>query len=462
MPIEAPRVPFLNTMSHAASIYTSSVTPAHLPWNTYNYCNAPRVSAAHYIKPQGPGTEGAELVYLNVVQRHHKRTPDNTYPNERAYNPTAWECDDFKQVSYGIGTGNASRLRTHSVYHQVETPSWHPLASLIWEGSCDKGQLTSAGLQDSIQHGKDFASVYGPNGVNPLLKHGVNERDLYIRTSNADRTYQVSAGLLAGMGYRNEFPVHTQPQSIDDIVPNYSCAHADDLRDSYQQLPAWTDHIKSKAGLFASLNAVVGTANQSSWNTWIDHHFDAMASRQCHGHSLPENPETKEAIGQDLANQAYAEGDWEYDYIWNTAEGADDYVRYGFGVFVQELAENLKAFRDGKERHKVKYYVGHDGTMVRLFKSLAQSGQIRWPAMGSEVVIEVWRKPNGKGQNDKQHYVRILQYGSTMATNADLLASSPGHGGDGGHLIAWTPLDDVIKYLESRVPADLYEKCVQG
>ena len=54
----------------ATGIYNSSTTPASLPWNTYNYCNAPHVNAKHYFKPTGD--KGAKLVYLNVVTRHHK------------------------------------------------------------------------------------------------------------------------------------------------------------------------------------------------------------------------------------------------------------------------------------------------------------------------------------------------------------------------------------------------------
>ena len=49
-------------------IYNSSHTPSSLPWNTYNYCNAPHVNVAHYTRPSQP----AELVYMNVMTRHHK------------------------------------------------------------------------------------------------------------------------------------------------------------------------------------------------------------------------------------------------------------------------------------------------------------------------------------------------------------------------------------------------------
>ena len=51
-------------------VYNSSITPAGLPWNIYNYCNAPHVNKAHYTKPTN--VSGSKLVYMNVMIRHHK------------------------------------------------------------------------------------------------------------------------------------------------------------------------------------------------------------------------------------------------------------------------------------------------------------------------------------------------------------------------------------------------------
>ncbi|KAJ1023571.1 hypothetical protein NDA16_003188 [Ustilago loliicola] len=207
---------------------------------------------------------------------------------------------------------------------------------------------------------------------------------------------------------------------MDDIVPNYSCGYANNFRNAEQSLPAWNDHLNSKADLLKALNTVVGTADQSGWNSWIDHHFDAMASRQCHGHDLPKNPATGASISQDLANQAYNEGHW----------------------------ENLQRFKSGEDKYKLKYYVGHDGTMVRLYKSLGLAGQFKWPAMGSEVVIEVYKQKN-------EHYVRVLKDGKPMQTVVKDIADEQG-------TISWTPIDKVITYFNSRVPSDIYSKCVLG
>jgi hypothetical protein len=53
----------------ATGVYNSSQTPSNLPWDSYNYCNAPHVNGKHYVMPP---QKGVELVYLNSVMRHHK------------------------------------------------------------------------------------------------------------------------------------------------------------------------------------------------------------------------------------------------------------------------------------------------------------------------------------------------------------------------------------------------------
>lgn len=56
-----------------------------------------------------------------------------------------------------------------------------------------------------------------------------------------------------------------------------------------------------------------------------------------------------------------------------------------------ELAHNFKMFRAGEETHRLRFYVGHDGSMIRLASLLGigKVASLRWPAMGSEIVMEV-------------------------------------------------------------------------
>jgi hypothetical protein len=142
--------PGVHAQASSAGVYNTSHTPSSLPWNTYNYCNAPHVNKAHYIlPPAAKNGSGAELVYLNAMVRHHKRVPDNLIPFENAFNPpSGWDCTDFVQENHG-NPSTSTRL-----FHQAMNPVDHPFREMIWNGSCDEGQLTREGLEDSVQHGK--------------------------------------------------------------------------------------------------------------------------------------------------------------------------------------------------------------------------------------------------------------------------------------------------------------------
>lgn len=58
-----------------------------------------------------------------------------------------------------------------------------------------------------------------------------------------------------------------------------------------------------------------------------------------------------------------------------------------------ELAMNFRAFEAGSASHKLSFYVAHDGSMVRLASGLrfGKIAPLRWPALGSEIVMEVRR-----------------------------------------------------------------------
>ncbi len=104
--------------------------------------------------------------------------------------------------------------------------------------------------------------------------------------------------------------------------------------------------------------------------------------------------------------------------------------------------------KNGQDHRKLKYYIGHDGTMVRLYKTLALDGAFKWPALGSEIVFEVYKTTQGM-------YVRVLKDAKPIKTTAKDIADSQGY-------ISWTPIEKLAAYLDARVPSDLYAKCVGG
>ncbi|KLO07369.1 phosphoglycerate mutase-like protein [Schizopora paradoxa] len=406
-------------------IYNSSTVSPGLPWNIYNYCNAPHVNAGHYSKPTN--VSGSKLVYLNAMIRHHKRTPDNLYPTENELNPAAgWDCTNFIQENYGGGTAQ--------VFHETDIPSWHPFLSQIWNGTCDMGQLTAGGLADAVQHGKDFWSIYHDELG---FLESVNTKDILMRTSTEDRTQQVAGGLLFGFDKTmatKTFPLHAQPSNIDSIPPDYSCPNADNIRNAYQSVPAWTNHLEENAPLKARLDAMLGTAGLSAWSTWYDHFFDTFTSRTCNDHPLPCNS-TGACVSEADADLVHAIGD--FDYIWNTAENSTIYNQLTFGVMFQELAMNFRLFQSGGETFKMRFYVAHDGSMIRLASGLGlgKLAPLRWPALGSEMVFEVWRTPRG------EDFVRAFHEGTPVPT------------------LNWVSLESFISLLESNVPPNIFAAC---
>lgn len=55
---------------------------------------------------------------------------------------------------------------------------------------------------------------------------------------------------------------------IDSIVPSYACPKADSVRDAFQAVPAWTDHLQENAALKARLDSTLGTAGLADWASW--------------------------------------------------------------------------------------------------------------------------------------------------------------------------------------------------
>lgn len=65
----------MSALASASGVYNSSQTPSTLPWNTYNFCNAPHLNAAHYELPPNvtfASTGGSQLIHVSVIMRHHK------------------------------------------------------------------------------------------------------------------------------------------------------------------------------------------------------------------------------------------------------------------------------------------------------------------------------------------------------------------------------------------------------
>lgn len=204
---------------------------------------------------------------------------------------------------------------TTPVYHETFVPSWHPFLPQFWNGTCDEGQLTAAGLADAVQHGKVrvlvfiYQQVYivgwmsSPGllvciswqvGLSRDCEPGWYSRPdidwgshysscgwLFVwdgpKDSYADMEgrYSTFAGTVTSYFvlllnfFSDDFsPLSLAHIQIDSLPPDYSCPLADSIRNAYQSVPAWTDHLQQNQDLQTRLDETLGTTGLSAWNTW--------------------------------------------------------------------------------------------------------------------------------------------------------------------------------------------------
>ena len=123
----------------------------------YDWCNMPHVKPQAY--PQIKDTS-YELQYVEVIHRHHKRTPyaGNTFL-QKSY---TWYCDN-EGLLHGSKPINPfetyPQTLTGTSIHHLRTRS-HPEALM---GHASFPQIMRGGLDDTSQHGVDLKAVY--NGM---------------------------------------------------------------------------------------------------------------------------------------------------------------------------------------------------------------------------------------------------------------------------------------------------------
>lgn len=467
----APAQTLINNLTHVVSgsttgvygfIYNSSVTPDD-EYGTYNWCNMPHVRKTEYVVPD----EAYELVYVELMHRHHKRTPyaANAFPTE-SY---PWDCAADEGLYYFARPfSDASSARPDAGRNASAQAYWRgtsdvagftnpfALTAAGWHGSCQFPQITAPGLDDSWQHGADLYGAYGDLlGFLPARDAVVDDANggqaawraaVRYRVTNNVITSEVAGMVAGGMwgpaattgaGAGTSVPLLVQPDGVDGLEPSYSCASAA-ARFANVTSPsadaAWAAHLAAAAPLYAALDRLSGVSpDDEGFHASLDHYYDNLSARQCHGKPLPcrlvnsttgSGPpllvnDTSDCVTPAQADEAYRLGHWEYSHTYRGAgPAALAASAASLGVWVGELAAHLRA-AVGNNMGAVRWFhnVAHDGSVSRLLGVL-QADVMVWPGMGSEVVFELWRRKGDggseRGMSASGHYVRVLFGGRVL------------------------------------------------
>ncbi|KAJ1325282.1 2-phosphoxylose phosphatase [Microdochium nivale] len=438
-------------------VFNSSQTPAAAGYGTYNWCNMPHARAAEYVVP----SKEYKLKYVEVMQRHHKRTPyaSNSFPVE-SY---PWNCDDQGLYFYGapfIGSQQQqqqgfqvqSNRQPARAYWRGTTSSINPFVAKGWQGSCQFPQITAGGLDDSFIHGDDLYKLYhdklgflpARNYQNPAAAW--QQGKVAFRVTNNVITSQVAGMFIAGMypalvPGSQQVPLIIQASGVDSLEPQYSCSTASSMFNKIKSSAnaRWQDHLTKSAQLVATLDAISGvpaSPNDGGFHASFDHYYDNLSARQCHTNKPLPCKTGGACVTQDLADAVYRLGQWEYSHIYRDA-GPDSLAASAasIGVWAAELASHLRAkMADGAMLYMHNF--AHDGSTSRLL-GLLQIDTMVWPGMGAEIVFELYQKSSGSW------HVRVLFGGKVLKS------SNPSLG-----VMDMLPVETLLAYFDGLVGKD--------
>ncbi|KAI1434030.1 histidine acid phosphatase [Xylaria sp. CBS 124048] len=443
----------------------------------YNWCDMPRVKRETYVV----ASPEFELRYIEVIQRHHKRTPyaSNAFPVE----PYHWDCDDAGLYFYGAPfSSDSSQSLEPEPEPEPASSYWKGFISPInpfipsgWIGTCQFPQLTAAGLKDAYAHGEDIYSVY--HDLLSFLPDRDSDSELWESRVRYRVTQNVITSQVAGMvisgtwGFSSSsssktIPLLLQSPGIDSLEPQYHCAMGTSLFNSIQS-PSnerWKTHLEASVGVYHALDDISGVPpSDPGFHSSFDHYYDNLSARQCHSKALPcKLPLNSTCVSQTLANTVYRLGHWEYSHIYRDSPTSLSASVSSFGVWIAELASHFRAVisssssspQDQTPDQKTLYFhnIAHDGSISRLL-SILQIDIMIWPGMGSELVFELYRK-NQRTQSHSTSsfitprassgfYVRVLFSGRVLRS------SNPSLG-----LMDMLPIEILLAYFDGLVGRD--------
>ncbi|KAK7418428.1 hypothetical protein QQX98_003920 [Neonectria punicea] len=441
-------------------IFNSSETPSH-KYGVYNWCNMPHVRKTEYPK----ASRDYDLEYVEVIQRHHKRTPyaSNAFPVE-SYQ---WNCDNQGLYYFGRPFTQKGKPAAET-YWDGFISDINPFVPSGWVGSCQFPQISAEGLDDSWVHGYDLYGVY-----HDLLNFIPGRKDdwrskVTFRVTNNQITSQVAAMFINGMwGTTESIPLLIQQAGVDSLEPQYTCKVGSVLFDEIKSSSnaEWQRHLTKGRALFATLDDISGVpADDVGFHESFDHYFDNLSARQCHGKPLPcklvDGKNSTTCVDQDMTDAVYRMGQWEYSQIYRDASLSLAASSATYGVWIAELASHLRAVIDGEQTTLYLHNFAHDGSVSRLL-SILQIDVMVWPGMGSEVVFELYKKNARKHRNDDPaptpsatgdaadsksssvpssksgYYVRVLFMGQILRS------SNPSLG-----LLDMVPVETVLAYFD--------------
>ncbi|XP_005987003.1 lysosomal acid phosphatase [Latimeria chalumnae] len=347
-----------------------------------------------------PAAEARQLRFVTLVYRHGDRSPVKAYPK-----------DPYQESSWPQGFG----------------------------------QLTQIGMWQHYELGEMLKQRY-----NELLNASYERRQIYIRSTDADRTLMSAEANLAGMFpaegvqvFKPNFtwqpiPVHTVPLSEERLLrfPIMECKRYELLLDETKKSPKYVNVTRENLPLLkmvANETGLPGIPLNSVWSV-----YDTLFCEHVHNFTLPAwaTPAVMEKLKQLK--------DFSFVYLFGIYK-QEEKCRLQGGLFLKHMLKNLSeaANVSAPQDLKLIMYSAHDTTLVAIQMALnVYNG--RQPPYASCHIFELHQEDNGsftvemfyRNESGKEPYPLRLPNCAQRC-----------------------PLEDFIRITRSVVPNDWEKEC---
>jgi lysosomal acid phosphatase len=279
-------------------------------------------------------------------------------------------------------------------------------------------QLTSIGMKQHYILGTYLRRWYG-NALN--LNETYQREDIFVRSTDADRTLMSAASNLAGLYYLSTdesrilndslpwlpIPIHTTVKSTDYLLAEQHCPRYEELRTQMLNSDVARTTEKESAALLELLEKELSPpgkrVSRNITNVWEIQ--DTLFCQERHGMEQPTWFTTS------IREEIYKINNLGWKLLYNTAEMA----KLRTGILLTEITENLQQLSRGVNRvsgNKIIMYSAHDSNVAPLLAALNVSHD-RQPPYASAVIFELHKsqpETTKVGQNEGKWFVRIRHY----------------------------------------------------
>ena len=337
--------------------------------------------------------ENFELVLVQVVFRHGVRTPIVSVPGLEPL----WEKD--------VHMGN---LPDTDILYEVKNISGggkpfsdydHVQKQKVSKGGTPYGTLTRKGQEQMLNLGKQLRELYVERIG--LIKPDYDHNEVYIRTTNKQRTIDSARCVAAGMFGKRDVGkgpvmIYTVPEKDEYLYPNkVSCEKLRMWIENafkVEQLDELEGYRDSRRYVEKELGLEDGTGN-------FYHIRDIIRALETHGLTV-DHPrrdvfvQNREMIERH-ATQLLVSTQCGHPY------GRDDFLQLGIGKFLQEILQRMLEVQKGRASYKLILYSVQEKSITPLMVAL-RIFHNKWPDFAARLTFELYTS------KDKKFFVRIL------------------------------------------------------